>query len=588
MVWPYHRIVGLLCYHFETKEQEMVRWHIMKVLVWCSVTSMAITSAVGEKPISRTVRTFGIGGPYSYPTWPDSSEAFFQWLNEHIDWQLTGEEGYFDRYTRGQPIGKYLSPHSDYVGGSLHQRVLNIFQEHGVHADSGFAHWKENTYLCPSQVGEDARLVPGWNPVNDRDGDWVRDYEADFGWNNDLVKNFEVYRTRIVDTRKSWTPNQWEDGYLALWYGSGYGHDDSLVTFICTGNTQNTIYVDGSIPEKEYRWYIVDDFRAPDHQAVAMTDSIARICGYTWTREHFNVTHELVIQAVSTFADSFTNRIESGYEGPSALFIDDCFLHYPPEYCGVWYGGACLEGFTDSTWAIHFRSFLEAIDGAVEPAFTVGNTAEWRTNSYDTLMMVLDGNLLELWVQPWRERYLFNCRLEAVKRRLACGLTLFEHCTGWGTEIGFEREKVFALATYYLTASSRIYYLYDTGNAYGVNLGDTTKWWYGLMDLDLGAPLDTAYEFVDRGGAHVWRRNFSKGVVLVKPKPAYDSNYTDSTLVLLDEPMRRLDSSGKSVGPSIDLIWLRNAEAAVLLGEGLPVQDGKISDNGEEQGGEDM
>jgi hypothetical protein len=531
-------------------------------------------------PTHPTVNTFAIGGPYGSSVWPHPSPSYLEWLNDYIDWQITGGDGYWPYYRRGQPMGVYLSAHSDYPEGALYRYLLTHLERAGLPAELAFIHWKINTYHRPSQESA-PRLVPGWDIVNDANNDGIRDYEADYGWNNEESEQFTVLGASIHHPGRSWKRNQWTGAVVHLWYGSGYGQDNRMVETSCTGNGPDTLYVAKRLPDQSYRWYAVDDARAANHLAVAESEARARVSGYTWTRQHFNIADSRIRALIANYAVEQIMAIHTGYQGPASLFVDDCFVRFPPDYCGVLYGGATMEGVHE-TWLENFRTLLQEIQQAVRPAYLIANTAEYVSPRYDDLLAATDGALLELWIQPWRERWMFNHRLEAVRRRQRAGLYLFLHCTGWSTNMPKEREQIFALATYLLTLSDSTYYLYDTGNAYGVNLGDPDRWWHGLLSVDLGPPLGPPYEF-SSGSGWVWRRDFANGCALVRPKPWQKSNMTDSSWIDLNGRFYRLDAQGgRESDSTITGLYLHNAEGAVLKRDLPRAQILLIKPNGSE------
>jgi hypothetical protein len=152
---------------------------------------------------------------------------------------------------------------------------------------------------------------------------------------------------------------------------------------------------------------------------------------------------------------------------------------------------------------------------------------------------------------------------------------------------GTDRGKLFTLGLYYLVHNAHTYYMYETviGHAGGSNI---SSWGYNpAVDYDIGQPMpipngktdfegktNTKEHYLFASGTdpvntsltyHVWARNFTNALVLVKLLPA-GSNTTDSsaTTVDLGGTYMLLNVDG-TVGPPVTQTTIRNNESLILI-----------------------
>ena len=86
------------------------------------------------------------------------------------------------------------------------------------------------------------------------------------------------------------------------------------------------------------------------------------------------------------------------------------------------------------------------------------------------------------------------------------------------------------------------------------------------MGVDIGTPTDTC-QMVQEGSSplgNIWRRPFTKGIVVARHNPDGSSNFTTSGNYSLGGYYYQHDSSGAVIGDSINSISLRNNEGVVL------------------------
>jgi hypothetical protein len=134
-----------------------------------------------------------------------------------------------------------------------------------------------------------------------------------------------------------------------------------------------------------------------------------------------------------------------------------------------------------------------------------------------------------------------------------------------------ERERMYSLAYFYLVNDNKnAHFVFTQGYKYSL------YWWWKAIEYDIGTPLGGVSVWAngtDSAGQayYVYSREYSKALILVKPKPERDSKFYDSdspvTAHKLNGTYRRLNYDGTLSGP-IDQISLKNTEAAILVKTG--------------------
>ncbi len=535
--------------------------------------------AFGGADKSPSVNLFG----HSTPDWSETTSVWFTFWDEHIDWQTSGKTWYYNHATRGQPVGTYELIQCWEAYSNRHTWLWAFFDSSGVHRDSGVAHVKVNSYYYPNteDVGT-SRLIPGWDPVNDVNGNWQRDKKADYDYNNATTYFTVDYTSKYIQDvgggqMGSWTANEWQRDYVKM----GWGGNADTVAFRVDSNTTSRLYLNASIPSHSYTWFIVDDSSAVSHNAVAMTDSLARVHPQRWTDVLMNVKHWLTRAFVGRFFHNYIHTELLDRE-PTDIYPDDITRTNPSWSCGSGWcdnwtmGGTCLEGLDDDyIYQPAVRKYLSQIkDSLGSGNFLLVNVFDvWEDGiGWDSIVYnhSVSGLWHELWLSPGATRGDFNTKLNAVKKYKNSPYNYnlqFLHGTGSNPIGDLNRCKMNILSQYYIQYSDSLYLLYDTEPAYGTGLGDTTKWWYGLMGINLGITSDTGIEVLENG-QYVWKRPFVNGYVIWKPRPGEGSNYTDVTVHTLPKYYYRLNVNGSIIGDSVNQVSLRNAEGVILLSTG--------------------
>jgi hypothetical protein len=512
---------------------------------------------------------------HSTPSTPFDS-WFCTFWDEHIDWQTTGKNDYYNCSTRNQVIGSYELAHI-FTGSDL-AWLYAYYDSAGIHRDSGLAHFNQNTYYCPLNASATEKiLVPGWNKVNDVNGNWQRDWDADYDYNN-ATTYFTVQRTSapyyIRDAGGgragiSWaTRNKWQNAYVKM----GWGADADTFTTTVDSSHADTLYLHGQPSSHTYTWFIVDNPSATNHNAVAMRDTCARIQTNGWGYYLINCRHWKMREFAGRF---FHSRVLERPRKPSDIYPDDVLKTCATWSCGSGWcdqidmGGSCQEGLDDDDiWRPAQRTYLHQIkDSLGTDGFLLANVYEVN-DGWDTV--IYGGSVDGLWHEGWIDgnnyashwsNYYTNIRKWMAS---PYGYNLhFFHAPGGTTNGDANRHRVNCYAQYLLMYQDSVYFLYDTEPYYGSGLSDTTNWWSGIMGRSLGVPSDTA-KATTVSGATIWKRSFSNGIVVWKPLPGDGSNYTDQTAnISLGGYYYKLTINGNSTSDSVNTVSLMNAESFI-------------------------
>jgi hypothetical protein len=516
---------------------------------------------------------------HSTPSTPFAS-WFCTFWDEHIDWQTTGKDEYYNCSTRNQVVGSYELAHI-WTGSDL-AWMFAYFDSAGVHRDSGLAHFSQNTYYRPNHLTDDGkRLVPGWDKRNDVNGNWQRDWDADYDYNN-ATTNFTIQRTSapyyIQDagggqSAISWTANKWQNAYVKMGWG---GDADTFATTV-DSSTTTRLYLHSQPSSHTYLWFIVDNPSAVNHNAVAMRDTCARIrTSVSWDYYLINCRYWKMREFAGRF---FHARVKSGPAQRADIYPDDVLKTCCTWSCGSGWcdqidmGGGCQEGLDDDDiWRPAQRTYLHQIkDSLGTDGFLLANVYEAH-DGWDTI--ISGGSVDGLWHENWIDGNDYASHwanyYNNIRKWMASPYRYnlhFLHAPGGTTNGSASRHRINSYAQYLLMYQDSVYFLYDCSPSYGIQLGDTTNWWFGLMSVNIGMPTDTTVE-VSENGADVWKRTFTNGYVVWKPLPSSSSNYTDVTTHALPRYYYRLDINGSITGDSINQISLRNAEGVILLSTG--------------------
>lgn len=207
--------------------------------------------------------------------------------------------------------------------------------------------------------------------------------------------------------------------------------------------------------------------------------------------------------AQGTFADSYTAGIggllgeptgDSRFDGTGAL-------------TGPWVGGTWLDRLAGLATAVHDGYAATAENFLYLP--NLGNlTTSWATLDYSAI----DGGMLEDFGQD-APGYWADAAEYAAAMDRALELSAQDKLLILQTEQIDARHRGFLIASYYLLQGERTYLNVVAGDSRGM-------YWWPEYDLDLGEPLAdvgtmAAYDAVDGRVDQVYRRDFSRGTVIV-------------------------------------------------------------------------
>jgi len=153
---------------------------------------------------------------------------------------------------------------------------------------------------------------------------------------------------------------------------------------------------------------------------------------------------------------------------------------------------------------------------------------------------------------------------------------------------GTDRGKLFTLALYYLVHNPNTFYEYESLNSHGYQPHISQWQWNPAVEYDIGRPAPAADGHVDFEGKtgtsehyefaagqdpynpsltyHVFARNFTKGMVLMKMLP--DGSVVDDQSVTthtLDRPYRILRADGTPGEEVVTIVSIRNNEGIILV-----------------------
>ncbi len=175
--------------------------------------------------------------------------------------------------------------------------------------------------------------------------------------------------------------------------------------------------------------------------------------------------------------------------------------------------GADLEKYpNDDSFQTAVEGFLAAIrSGYIQPQgkHMYGNIVAVDDDKvWGRYLQYLDGAMIELFATDWSNGYQshddWKQQMDEAESALAQGKTMILVAQG---DQGDQELQTFAYASYLLINNGNAVFRYTNSNSY------REVWLYDNYDLDLGTPEGNRYQ--EKG---YWRRDFSKGYVIVDPQ----------------------------------------------------------------------
>lgn len=154
--------------------------------------------------------------------------------------------------------------------------------------------------------------------------------------------------------------------------------------------------------------------------------------------------------------------------------------------------------------------------------------------------------------------------------------------------VGSDRGKLYTLALYYLVHNANTFYLYESANGHLFPLHMSEWQWNPAVQYDIGKPASVPSGYVDFEGVaattehyefaagpdpydsdltyHVFARQFTKGMVLVKMLPTGSVvDDRSATAHVLDRPYRVLRADGTPGTEVVTEVSIRNNEGIILV-----------------------
>jgi len=497
---------------------------------------------------------FGLGGA-DVPT----KQAAYEWGATHLDFIDSVDGSYLD-YIRGinptiQGLGQYEVFTSVIEGSSGDQAVRNRAAELGRDVEDAFLHYNRDS-LSPTRatynvsdmfpwlraeydsVSRNYKVyVPGWDPANDVNGDgYVDDAEFSHLVNPSATARRKMHARTCI---WSWGPPphgpQWETNLAAF---------DIVEVLI------DMIEADLNAPASkgQLSGYGLIYFDVVDG----------------WFRYGTN-TLEYPHVAGGDYQQDYRNDIAA-------------LLAYAKESYGsrVLIGGNTSKGY----WTID-----KELDVAIRELFT---------NTWDTWGQ-WEGQL------PGGRYGPLNPNSAYYQARNAGKMQVLQHQYNLLYYVGdtpavWARDRIFGVSMYYLLQNpGKDYWHAYRGSGYWPTVANSEKMWSHALEVDIGAPTGAVpagktaitpwgvwvfaegadpghpdYPDISKCRYKVYAREYTNGLVLLKPKSGYDSarsTFADSTATTHDlggwyQPV----NDDGTLGEPTNTVTLRNGEAAIFVG----------------------
>ncbi len=407
--------------------------------------------------------------------------------------------------------------------------------------------WIRKEKFYPPVHADGSYTVPGWNPLNDINGDgWVSDNEFLSRADKSASARFK-YQSRVPTFY--WYPERYVANPGAPNYRK-FNAEWAVKT--CTEDLPGGAHVDGifednCIPKDGSIWpgTEVDTLYIGNHTITSGTQKVLEYPGIGPGRQ-FHIDHLIADSTVYAKLRPLGKILEGNC---SQYYTDGHLYQYAPLSVHTIARGDSAGYFAYGIHSMAMREFWAipsqciTIGGMDSP--TVASRAQFQIAREQTS----NGRMGEF----------------AMRQSL-------EDANYGPTTMSYDRDRMFGLTYYCMVANPNSYGAWMTVGA--ISPPEVTQWW-PAVGYDFGVPQnDSVYVYqtgTDSNGETftVFARYFTKALVLVKPKPNWNSKFTDPlspiTVVNLPKAMQRLNLDGSVSAPATQ-ISLRNIEGAIMLG----------------------
>lgn len=524
--------------------------------VWCALFLVVAALGLADSPHWPSGRAAGI--ICGLPNQGDSvALPSYQWQAAHFDAMMTMVPDKLDYIRLLNPTivgpGRYKIFTAVLDGTTTEQAVEARASALGRDLEDAYLHYSRDTFPHPIRASYDVSSVypwlstewdstsgnykvrvPGWNPANDRNGDGYVD-DAEFATLVDAnARARRKMHARIVNW--SWSPPQWQVNLGA--------YDIVKVLVELAGEALDEPAANGQSTGYALMWW----------------DSID---GWLWGGDKLEYPREVGGDAAADWQSDIARLVQYS----KTLYGDSILI-----------GGNCGRGY----WTID-----KELDVCIREAFT---------NTWDTWSQ-WEG------LQPAGRYGPFNPNSAYFQARQDSSgkIQILQHQYNLlyyiaDTPDVWARDRIFGVVAYYLLQKPEWdYWAAWRGYGYWPTLEANVKMWSKALEVDIGVPTGEVppgktaitpwgvwvlaegadpghpdYPDITKSRYKVYARQYTNGLVLLKPKSGYDSarsTFAYNTATTHDlggwyQPV----NDDRTLGEPTNSVTLRNGEAAVFVG----------------------
>jgi len=309
--------------------------------------------------------------------------------------------------------------------------------------------------------------------------------------------------------------------------------------------------------------------------ATAVFRHEARAHYYEFRTSYLNMGDANCRAWITERASYYVTQTYSGYTY-DGLFLDNAMGTLTLN--NLQSGGSTVEDTSPSTFATNSILAILAAKAGVAGKVVFINTGNYYGEPYESYIVAAGGDHAENWIQI--DRTYGSNKIDYVISRSASGRVVQVKSQGVAAVDGdLERDRMFSLALYYLSAGPTTYYCFGQ-EGQGPQPNDFKSQWYAAIEHDVGQPsasyyvLATPTDSSTGAPAPIYARMFGKALAVCCPLPQWNSSY--STSYTLDLPSYSIGGGQTSnryqwlyangtLGSPVTQVTLRNADGAVLI-----------------------